>query len=56
MAINKKGLLAGLAGLGLLGVGVCSLIKKKNEDDDYDMDITEEADVEEDEVEDIEEA
>ena len=56
MAINKKGLLAGLAGLGLLSVGVCSLLKKKDEDTDYDMDITEEDDVEEDEVEDIDEA
>lgn len=55
MAINKKGLLAGLAGLGLLGVGIYNLTKKKD-DNDFESDITEECEVEEDEVEDSEES
>lgn len=56
MAINKKGLLAGLAGLGLLGVGIYNLTKKK-QGNDFETDITEDYEVEEeDEVEDSEES
>lgn len=57
MKISKKGLLAGLAGLGLLGVGIYSVTKKKGDNGDFDVDITEECEVEEeDEVEDSEES
>ena len=55
MKINKKGLLAALAGLGLLGVGIYSATKKKG-DNDFESDITEGYEVEEDEVEDSEES
>lgn len=55
MAINKKGLLAGLAGLGLLTYGIVGLTKKKV-NNDYEVEFEAEDDVEEDEVEDIDEA